>query len=374
MSTSRTSRLPRHCGGGRVNLRRANRPGDIMTVDRDHAIADSQSRAARHRRPSPASSARSIPLLKRLPRHRAVHRARIDVLVPQAFGHGPRDRAFACARGSVDGDDQAPGLGESGSRDSGAGVTLLLSSAMRFQSRAAILVGLTSCSLLACVFHRSGTTTSVAQRSSSRPPGMQGVARTLADWEAHEVVEERAHDSLARRRAPRDASTCLAGCAAPGVPAGPGRACLGGGRAAARGFARDLASMGHPVVTAGPPDLARYTITPEATDVIEDAAAWLSAQRDLAPDGRIGMMGISFAGGLSIVAAGRPALRRTRSRRCCRLAGTAICRARCATSAPASQPDGSLRPPHDYGVVIILLGVADRRVPATGGAAANRPC
>ena len=74
------------------------------------------------------------------------------------------------------------------------------------------------------------------------------------------------------------------------------------------GFARDLASMGHPVVTVGPPDLARYTISPETTDAIEDAAVWLSQQRDLAPDGRIGMMGISFAGGLSIVAAGRPAL------------------------------------------------------------------
>ena len=28
------------------------------------------------------------------------------------------------------------------------------------------------------------------------------------------------------------------------------------------------------------------------------------------------------------------------------------------------QPDGSVRPPHDYGVAIILLGVADRVVPA----------
>ena len=37
--------------------------------------------------------------------------------------------------------------------------------------------------------------------------------------------------------------------------------------------------------------------------MIEDAALWLSPQRDLAPDGRVGMMGISFAGGLSIIAA-----------------------------------------------------------------------
>ena len=42
--------------------------------------------------------------------------------------------------------------------------------------------------------------------------------------------------------------------------------------------------------------------------MIEDAALWLSASSGCAPDGRIGIMGISFAGGLSIVAASRPAL------------------------------------------------------------------
>ena len=74
-------------------------------------------------------------------------------------------------------------------------------------------------------------------------------------------------------------------------------------------FARDVASMGRTVVTAELPDLKRYSITPRTTDMIEDAALWLSTTQRLAPDGRIGMMGISFAGGLSIVAAGRPSLR-----------------------------------------------------------------
>ena len=55
--------------------------------------------------------------------------------------------------------------------------------------------------------------------------------------------------------------------------------------------------------------MARYTISPAVTDAIEDAAVWLARQREAFPDGRVGMMGISFAGGLSIVAAGRPALR-----------------------------------------------------------------
>ena len=35
----------------------------------------------------------------------------------------------------------------------------------------------------------------------------------------------------------------------------------------------------------------------------------MAAQPDLAPDGRVGIVGISFAGGLSIVAAGRPSIR-----------------------------------------------------------------
>ena len=42
--------------------------------------------------------------------------------------------------------------------------------------------------------------------------------------------------------------------------------------------------------------------------MIEDAAVWLSAKSGFAPGGRIGLMGISFAGGLSIVAASRASL------------------------------------------------------------------
>ena len=137
---------------------------------------------------------------------------------------------------------------------------------------------------------------------------MQGIARTVAEWETRAVTDEvltipwRAGVLPARKYLPRGTRR-RPFLLVPGVHAS------GVDEPRLIGFARDLASMGHPVVTVGPPDLARYTISPETTDAIEDAAAWLSQQRDLAPDGRIGMMGISFAGGLSIVAAGRPALR-----------------------------------------------------------------
>src|SRR5262245_32157874 len=74
-------------------------------------------------------------------------------------------------------------------------------------------------------------------------------------------------------------------------------------------LARDLAGSGVMVMTMALPDLQRYQITPESTDVIEDAVLWLIGRPELAADGRVGLIGISFAGGLSIVAAGRPSIR-----------------------------------------------------------------
>jgi dienelactone hydrolase len=122
-------------------------------------------------------------------------------------------------------------------------------------------------------------------------------------------------------------------------------------------LARDFAATGIAVVTPELPDLLEYRITPPLADLIEDAAAWASGQRSLAPDGRVGLVGISFSGGLSVVAAGRETLRH-------RLAFTVsfgghgdlgrtlsyLCTGRL--------PDGTIRPPHDYGVVIILLNAA----------------
>jgi hypothetical protein len=74
-------------------------------------------------------------------------------------------------------------------------------------------------------------------------------------------------------------------------------------------LAHDLAGSGVAVMTMALPDLMGYQITARSADVIEDAVAWMARQPDLAPDGRVGIVGISFAGGLSIVAAGRPSIR-----------------------------------------------------------------
>jgi dienelactone hydrolase len=127
-------------------------------------------------------------------------------------------------------------------------------------------------------------------------------------------------------------------------------------------FAKDLASVRHTVLTAELTDLTQYRITPRTTDMIEDAAWWLSGQHDLAPDGRIGMMGISFAGGLSIVAAARAPLR-DRVAFVMSFGGHGDLPRTLRYLCTGIQPDGSIFPPHDYGVVIILLSVADEVVP-----------
>ena len=127
-------------------------------------------------------------------------------------------------------------------------------------------------------------------------------------------------------------------------------------------FARDLASVRHTVLTAELTDLTQYRITPRTTDMIEDAAWWLAGQHDLAPDGRIGMMGISFAGGLSIIAASRAPLR-DRVAFVMSFGGHGDLPRTLRYLCTGVQPDGSSRPPHDYGVVIILLSAADQVVP-----------
>ena len=128
-------------------------------------------------------------------------------------------------------------------------------------------------------------------------------------------------------------------------------------------FAREIAATGHPVVTAELTDLTRYQITPRTTDMIEDATDWTTTHWARAMprhDRAAAIIGISFGGGLSVVAASRMGARvgwvlsfgghgdlpRTLRYLCTGLL-----------------PDGKVRPPHDYGVVIILLGVADRLVP-----------
>lgn len=126
-------------------------------------------------------------------------------------------------------------------------------------------------------------------------------------------------------------------------------------------FARQLAASGVAVVTPEIPELSQFLVTPGLVDVIEQAAVWLAGDEALAPDGQIGLMGLSFGGGLTLVASARPSLRghvayvvsiggyhdlpRVLRYLCTGLVGDHV------------------RPPHDYGVVVVLLSVIDRLVP-----------
>jgi hypothetical protein len=149
------------------------------------------------------------------------------------------------------------------------------------------------------------------------------------------------------------------------------------------GMAEDLAASGFAVLTVASPDLQRFRITPESTDIIEDAAVWLAqgAEGSVAPadDGKIGMLGISFSGGLSIVAAGRQALRDKVSYvmsfgghgdlpRVMRYLASGDAPAMPALGEATKDVQGAenvtIKPPHDYGVAVVLLGVADKMVPA----------
>jgi hypothetical protein len=133
-------------------------------------------------------------------------------------------------------------------------------------------------------------------------------------------------------------------------------------------FAREVAASGWAIVTPELPDLVSYRLTPRSTDMIEDAATWLAAQRDLTLDGQIGLVGISFAGGLSIVAAGRPSLR-DRTRFVLSFGGHGdlprVLRYLCTGLEPALDAELAVRrAPHDYGLAVLTFGLADRLVPS----------
>jgi dienelactone hydrolase len=196
-----------------------------------------------------------------------------------------------------------------------------------------------------------------------RAAGMTGVVRRAAALEAEAVTE--APVTIAWRDGQlRGRTYTPAALSGRPILLVPGVHAAGIDEPRLINFAREIAATGHPVLTAELTDLTRYQITPRTTDMIEDAADWATRYWTRvmpARDRAAAIMGISFGGGLSIVAASRMGERvgwvlsfgghgdlpRTLGYLCTGILA-----------------DGRVRPPHDYGVVIILLGVADRLVPA----------
>ncbi len=131
-------------------------------------------------------------------------------------------------------------------------------------------------------------------------------------------------------------------------------------------LAADLAASGMSVMALAVPDLRRFQLTPAATDVIEDAMAWL-AEQSAGPgsDGRIGVVAVSFTGGLSVSAAGRERIR-DKLAFVMSLGGHGDLRRvlRYLATGEGQAVEGVAPPhdPHDYGVAVILNGLADRGV------------
>ena len=123
-------------------------------------------------------------------------------------------------------------------------------------------------------------------------------------------------------------------------------------------FSRRLAATGANVLSMPLPDLREFRITPRSTDVIEDATLWLAANRALAPSGRVGLVGVSFAGGLALVAAGRESLA-GKVQLVVSLGGHADLPRVMTYLCTGILPDGTTPPPHEYGIVLILLGALD---------------
>jgi dienelactone hydrolase len=144
------------------------------------------------------------------------------------------------------------------------------------------------------------------------------------------------------------------------------------------GLAEDLAATGYGVLTVAAPDLQHFKITPQVTDTIEDAVKWTSEQPQFRTDGKIGIVGISFSGGLSIIAAGRDSIKDRVAfvmsfgghgdlARAMHYLTTGevlgdLERAK-HSSAVLGADHVSVHPPHDYGLAVTLLNLADRVVP-----------
>ncbi len=210
-----------------------------------------------------------------------------------------------------------------------------------------------------------------------RIANIQGLPRTMAGWEEERVTVS--GTSVPSRYGPMRALAYIPAHSRRALILVAGVNAFGIDEPRLVGLATQLAQIGFAVITPELPDLQRYEVTPRTTDMIEDAALWLSANRAVARDGRVGMVGISFAGGLSVVAAGRPALDGhvafvfsfgghsdfPRVLRFLCVGMEVVPPPRGSAWQPGSPPlREAYFKPHDYGVAILLRSLADRLVPA----------
>lgn len=129
------------------------------------------------------------------------------------------------------------------------------------------------------------------------------------------------------------------------------------------GLTTRLAGAGITVLSLPLPDLREFRIVGRSTDQIEDAVLWTTADRALSPDGTVGLVGVSFGGGLAVVAAGRPSVA-DRINRVISFGGHGNLPRVVDYLCTGRLPDGTVQPAHDYGVAILLLAALPHLVPA----------
>ncbi len=192
-----------------------------------------------------------------------------------------------------------------------------------------------------------------------RAADLHGPARRLADLDAVRITERIVHARTKETSIRARVYAPAAGSARQTILLVSGLHPAGIDEPRLVALARTLAKANVTVVSPEIPELSRFEITPSLTDRIEAAAVWLATESGIPPDGKIGLIGVSFSGGLAVVAAGRPSLR-GRLLFVLSFGGHGdlgrVLHYFCSGDARV--------PPHDYGVAVVLLNLADRLVPA----------
>jgi dienelactone hydrolase len=131
-------------------------------------------------------------------------------------------------------------------------------------------------------------------------------------------------------------------------------------------FARALCESGLTVLTPELRDIADYRITASGVDVIRDSVAYLASRRDRVVGDQVGLLGFSFAGGLSLVAVEDPTTAR-RVSSVTSVGGHHDLRRvlRFLIHDEIETPRGVVRQKaHDYGLVVLVYGNLEHFVPA----------
>ncbi|MEQ9323678.1 MAG: hypothetical protein RIF41_31235, partial [Polyangiaceae bacterium] len=132
-------------------------------------------------------------------------------------------------------------------------------------------------------------------------------------------------------------------------------------------FAQDLAAAGMMVLTPELTDVIDYRITDQGVGIIADSARYLRDEAPLASAApEVGLVGFSFAGGLSLLAAGDPAIQSDVAYVLSVGGYHDLGRVmRFLITNELETPEGTVETQaHEYGLVVAVYGVLDRFVPA----------